>query len=465
MAVTRVRFSPAPTGYLHLGSARSALYNWMFARHESGEFLIRVEDTDRERSKQEYIDLVFRTLEWLGLDWDGEPVLQSTRGDLYAEAADRLHSGGNAYYCDCTREVVEERTKANATPGYDGFCRERGLSRGPGTALRFRTPNEGTTEFDDAIRGNVSFENANLEDFVIQRADGTATFFLPNAVDDIDMGITHVIRGEDLVNVTPKVLLIRHALGHTDRPLFAHLPLIVNEQRKKLSKRRDDVALEDYKDRGYLPEAMRNYLALLGWAPGGGREIVPIEEMIAEFRLEAINKSAAFFDPQKLDHVNGEYVRALDADEFVERTKSFLEQSEWFGPGFDAAAFRRIAPLVQERVKTLSEVPEMVEFLFVAEPRIDESSWEKAVLKNAKAAGILDAAIAAYETCDWKAEALHSTAEAIAEQHELKLGKAQAPIRVAITGRSVGPPLFESLEILGRDRVMARLHRARASIA
>jgi glutamyl-tRNA synthetase len=451
----RLRFSPAPTGYLHVGSARSALFNWLAARHAGGALLLRVEDTNAELYRPEYLDSMFNTLDWLGIGFDEEPVFQSQRADRYAAATDELLSGGFAYRCDCTPEAVKERTARNTTPGYDGFCRDRNVASGPDAAVRFRVPDEGTLAFDDIVRGRVEFDLAALTDFVIQRANGTATFYLPNALDDVDMGITHVVRGEDLINVTPNVLLIREALGNTDRPVFAHLPLIVNAQRKKLSKRRDDVSVEDFRARGYLPEAFRNYLAVLGWGPKDGVEIRPIEEIVEQFRLEDVVSSPAFFDSQKLDHFNGEYIRALDGAEFAQRVDAWLP-AEW-----DRARFAVVAPLVQERIKTLDEAAPMVEFLFVDGVVIDHDSWEKAVAKLPQAAAVLDAALERYATIEWKAGALHELTAAIAEQHDLKLGKAQGPIRVAVTGRSVGPPLFESLEVLGRDVTLARLRTAR----
>jgi glutamyl-tRNA synthetase len=446
------RFSPAPTGFLHVGSARTALFNWVAARHAGGRLLLRVEDTNAALYKPEYLDSILNTLEWLGIDFDGEPVFQSQRADMYRAAIDRLLASGHAYHCDCSQEEVQERTKGKATPGYDGHCRERGLTSG---AVRFRVPDEGTTEFDDVVRGHVSFDHTALTDFVLQRGDGSATFFLPNAVDDVAMGVTHVIRGEDLINVTPNVLLLREALGHTERPVFAHLPLLVNAQRKKLSKRRDDVSVESYRERGYLPEAFANYLAVLGWGPPDGEEIRPMDEIVALFRLEDVVPSPAFFDVQKLDHFNGEYIRKLTPEEFTARTKL------WLGPIADSPAWTRMAPLVQERVVTLADAPAMVDFVFEEPKTYDEKSWEKAMVKETHAAALLDGAMAAYADCAWDAATLHDVTLELAGALDLKLGKAQAPVRVAVTGRTVGPPLFESLEVLGREETLARLRRAR----
>jgi glutamyl-tRNA synthetase len=453
----RVRFAPAPTGYLHLGSARAALFNWLTARHLGGKFLLRIEDTDLERSRQELIDVVFEALEWMGLDWDEPPVLQSTRDELHQAAIDRLLDEGLAYWSDPVPEGERDRTGGRP---YDPADRDRGLGPGDGRAVRFRTPDEGTTAWNDLIRGEISFDNANIEDFVLRRADGSPTFFVANAVDDQDMGVTHVIRGEDLINVTPKQLLLRQALGY-DQPIeMAHMPLIVNEQRKKLSKRRDDVSLLDYRDRGYLPEAMVNYLALLGWGLPDGTEIRldPLRELPPLFDIRDVNDSSAFFDTKKLRYVNAEHLRALSVADFAERSRPFFEAQPW-ADRFHAGTFGRIASEVQTRVETLSEVPGYVDFLFLEDPEIDEASWNKAMVPDAPA--WLDAVIAAAAEWPWEAAALHERTFALCEELGASRKKFQAPIRVAITGRSVGPPLFESMEILGRDEVLRRLRAAR----
>jgi glutamyl-tRNA synthetase len=479
----RCRFAPSPTGYLHLGSARAALYNWMFARRTGGAFLIRVEDTDTERNRPELIEAIYDSLRWLGLDWDEEPVHQSDRLDAYVEAGRTLERSGHGYWCDCTPEDVQARAKERGgPPGYDGHCRDRGLEQGPGRALRFRTPDEGTTAFDDLIRGRVEFANSTLEDFVLLRSNGTPVFLLANAVDDPFMGITHVVRGEDHVNGTPKYLLIIDALGLDYAPVFAHLPFIVNEQRKKLSKRRDDVSVSDFRDRGYLPEAMRNHLALLGWGPPDGVEIKPIEEMIAEFRLEDVTPSSAFFDLKKLDHINGEYIRALSVEEFIERTLPFLPA----GDAEAAAAITTLAPELRDRVRTLGEVADMAEFLWLEEPKVDEAAWAKAMKNPEVAADLLDHADIALT--DLGLDAWHLAPEVDPEENtravaikvavlaaakaaglvndegRVQLSKAQGPLRVALTGRSVGPPLFELMVALGRDRTLDRLRQARSRL-
>ncbi len=426
MSSIRLRFAPAPTGSLHLGSARTALFNWLVARGSGGELILRVEDTNAELSKPELIDNIYRSLDWLEIDFDGEPVRQSQRADLYDDAVEQWISAGVAY-------------------------EDEG-------AIRFRVPEEGTTSWDDQIRGAVVFENQHIEDFVVRRADGTATFFTANAVDDLDLGITHVVRGEDLVNVTPKVILLREALGESAPLKFAHLPLIINEQRKKLSKRRDDVALEAYRERGILPTAMVNYLALLGWGPKDDVEVRPISEIIEMFDIADVNPSAAMFDVKKLEAINGEYIRALSPEEFGKSIAPWLEEEDWAG-NVDDEVLRQVAPLVQERTRVLAEAPKQLDFFFWDNQEMDSDAWQKVMLKDS-ARSILEAARSVLADVEWNVEALHEAVRKIAESHELKLGKAQAPIRVAITGRTVGPPLFESMYFLGREVVVERLGNA-----
>jgi len=463
----RVRFAPSPTGYLHIGGARTALFNWLFARRLGGEFVLRIEDTDGERSRPELIDVIFQALEWLGLDWDGTPVHQSERGHLYSAAIDKLLADGSAYWCACSPDEVKSRAESRGgTPGYDSHCRTLELGPGDGRVVRFAVPDDGTTAFDDLIRGHVSFENANLEDFVVQRSNGSPMFHLANAVDDADQGITHVIRGEDLINVTPKVLLLREALGAPGELIFAHLPLIVNEKRQKLSKRRDDVSVGDYIERGYLPEAMVNYLATLGWGPSDGIEIRPLAEIVAMFDIADVGKSGAFFDVKKLQHFNGEYIRALSVPQFVSRSTRWLfDDAPWAPERFDIATFEVLAPLVQERVKLLAEVPDYVDFVFAADPVIDDESWQKVMVKSPELAiAVLDHALAGFATCEWTTAGLDAALFSYAEINGVAKGKVQAPVRVAVTGRTVGPPLFESLEVLGRDETMRRLAAARAQV-
>ena len=391
---------------------------------------MRVEDTNAELARPELIDNIYESLEWLGIDWDGEPVRQSQRDHLYQEAVDRLLADGHAYVDD--------------------------------GAVRFRVPEEGSTSWDDVVRGTVTFENEHVEDFVIRRSDGSATFFMANAVDDLDLGITHVVRGEDLVNVTPKVILLRRALGSDYLPVFAHLPLIVNDQRKKLSKRRDDVSLTSYRERGFLPQAMTNYLALLGWGPPDDVEVRPMSEIVELFELTDINASAAMFDIKKLTAINGEYIRAMDVDDLAAAIEPYFAAQPW-ADRVGEPSVADVVPLLRERAKVLEEAPGIVDFLFLDDPETDDESWNK-VMGTDTALPMLDAVVDAYGGVEWSAEALHAATQAAGEGLGLKLGKAQAPVRVAVTGRTVGPPLFESLELMGRDETIRRIEAARSRL-
>ncbi|WP_285786954.1 glutamate--tRNA ligase [Micromonospora sp. NBRC 101691] len=465
----RVRFAPSPTGMFHVGGARSALQNWIYAKQQGGVFVLRVEDTDAARNKPEWTEGILSALDWIGIargSYEG-PYFQSQNAGEHRAAAGRLYESGRAYYCDCTREAVQARSGSQYA-GYDGFCRDRGLGPGDGRALRFRTPDEGATRVVDLIRGEPTFENKLIEDFVIARGDGSPVFLLANVVDDMTMGITHVIRAEEHLPNTPKQQLLWDALG-VKPPVWAHVPVVVNEKRQKLSKRRDKVALEAYRDEGYLADAMRNYLMLLGWAPSGDREIVPWSVIEEEFRLEEVNPSPAFFDEKKLRAFNGEYIRALPVEEFVAACQPWLTGTAtippppWQPAEFDAEAFAAVAPLAQTRIAVLSEIVPNVDFLFLASPLVDEAAWAKAMKEGA--GELLDAATAAFEAlATWDAETLKSTLEAVGAERGLKLGKAQAPVRVAVTGRSVGLPLFESMEVLGHERTLTRLRAARVRL-
>lgn len=448
--------APSPTGYFHVGSARTALFNWFFARQQGGTYILRIEDTDEQRNRAEHAEGIERAMLWLGLDWDEGPYFQSERGGLYEAAIEHLWAKDLVYACDCNPGQVAERNKAaGRPPGYDGYCRDRGLEPALGRLLRFRTPDTGTTSWPDIVRGEVFYENSAIEDFSIRKSNGQPLFILANVVDDGDMSITHVIRGEDHVPNTPKYLLLWDALELGRHPLFAHLPLLVNESRQKLSKRRDKVALEDYRDEGYLPEAMFNYLALLGWSPRDDREILSRQELIEEFRLENVRSSPAFFDEQKLASVDATYLRALSPEQFVASASQWL--NERWAP---------IAPLVQERARTLAEVYSIVDFLYLPDVRVDQAQWDKARRQQPAFLELLEAATARYEECEWDAAGIReATLEAGTAVGVPALGKAQAPVRLAVTGRSVGPPLFESLVLLGRERTLARLAAARERAA
>jgi glutamyl-tRNA synthetase len=465
----RVRFAPSPTGMLHVGGARSALFNWVVARQSGGVLVLRIEDTDAARNRPEWTDGIISALGWLGMtpdQYEG-PYLQSDNLAQHQAAAAGLRDAGRAYYCDCTREAIVERT-GDPHRGYDGFCRDRGLGPADGRALRFRTPDEGTTIVDDLVRGKTSFENDKLEDFVIARGDGSILFLLANVVDDMSQSITLVARAEEHLSNTPKQQLLWAALG-AEPPAWAHLPIIVNEKRQKLSKRRDRVAVEDFRDEGYLAAAMRNYLMLLGWAPRGDREIVGWDIVEDEFRLADVNPSPAFFDVKKLRAFNGEYIRALSAEEFAAACQPWLAgpAAPWPADRFDPAVFAALAALAQTRVGILSEITAMVDFAFLDEPATDEASWAKAMGEPVAAELLADVqnAYAALTPAEWHAEKLKDTLVELGTTYGLKLGKAQAPVRVAVTGRTVGLPLFESLEILGPERTLIRLRAARERLA
>jgi glutamyl-tRNA synthetase len=461
-ASPRFRFAPSPTGFFHVGGARTALHNWALARRSGGKFVLRIEDTDEARNRPEWTSGIIDALGWIGISADDPhfegPLLQSEYADAHVRAAQQLYEQGSAYYCDLTGEQVQQRAKELGITGYDGYSRDRGLEPAPGRVLRFRVP-EGQTVVHDSVRGDVTFDNSTIEDFVLLRGNGTPVFLLANVVDDIEMGITDVVRAEEHLPNTPKQQMLWEALGHPP-PRWGHVPVLVNEQRKKLSKRRDKVALEQYREEGYLADAMINYLMTLGWSPPGseesGSEIATWDEMEASFRLEDVTRSPAFFDLKKLAAFNGEYIRMMSLDEFIEAASAELP------PEWDRARFAAIAPHIQQRLVTMRDVPGTVDFLFVpdgGDVEFDDVSWAKA-MKPEWAGPLLADVIEAYVDVRWEAADLKESLEGVMAGYELKLGKAQAPVRVAVTGRSVGPPLFESMEVLGRAETLRRLRVA-----
>jgi glutamyl-tRNA synthetase len=479
MSGLRVRFAPSPTGFFHVGSARTGLFNWLIARQQpDGVFILRIEDTDADRNREEWVGGILDALAWLGLNVDEGPFRQSDNVMAHAVSLEQLMAGGYLYYCDCTVEDVAARKGNDKTPGYDGFCRDRGLLRGPHTALRFRTIDEGETIVHDAVRGAVEFNNANIDDFVVARSSGVVLYHLANVTDDRNDRITHVIRGEDHLSNTPKQMMLWEALNEVSDtqlpvPIYAHLPLLVNEQRKKLSKRKDPVSTESFRDQGYLSATFVNYLALMGWSPHGDQEKVPRSTLIEEFRLENVSHSPAFFDVKKMTHMNGEYIRDLSAEEFVEACAPWVcpwttqwrptdREPLWSEEQFDPALFRLVAPLIQERVATLGEVPAIIGFFFLDAPDMDDAAFEKAIGGDPLGRTLLVAAIECFASLDWNAATLHQATIELGESMELPLRKAQAPIRCAVTGSLVGPPLFESLELLGRDRTLVLLRDALA---
>ena len=458
----RFRFAPSPTGSFHVGGARTALQNWALARRLGGTFVLRIEDTDEARNRPEWTQGIIDALAWIGISSDDPhfegPHFQSDFAEAHIAAARKLYDDGHAYYCDLTGEQVQQRNEELGLSGYDGHSRDRGLEPGPGRVLRFRVP-EGTTVVHDLVRGDVTFDNDTIEDFVLLRGNGTPVFLLANVVDDIEMAITDVVRAEEHLPNTPKQQMLWEALGRQP-PRWGHVPVLVNEQRKKLSKRRDKVALEQYRDDGYLADAMVNYLMTLGWTPPGaeaaGSEIVSWDDIEAAFRLEDVTHSPAFFDVKKLAAFNGDYIRRMPLAEFIERADAELP-ADW-----DRDRFAAIAPHIQERLTTLNEVPAKVDFLFWPDGRsvdYETASWDKA-FKPEWSVPLLADVIEVYRTTPWSADDLKAALESAMESYSIKLGKAQAPVRVAVTGRTVGPPLFESLEVLGRDETLRRLSAA-----
>ena len=460
MQPPRVRFAPAPTGYLHVGSARSALFNWLFARRHGGEFILRVEDTDESKKSQEFIDAICDPLRWLGLDWDEGPYFQSQRKHHHTAAIEQLIAEGKAYYCDLSAADSQRLSaQAGLRDGYHGWSRDRNVADGDGVVVRFRVPDEGSTVVEDLIRGRVEVAHHTIDDFVIRRGDGSPVFFIANAVDDHDMGITHVIRGEDLLNTTPRVMLLSEALGYGPAPRYAHLPLLVNEQRQKLSKRRDSVALSAFVADGYLPEAMLNALALLGWGPPDEIEIRPITEIVSLFSLEAVNKGSAYFDLVKLKHINNAYIKALTPEEFVQAA------APWLLDHYDLGVVEALAPEVQQRVSTLSEVPGWLDWLFVDEiSEYDEKAWVKAMVKGRAADRVLAELIEVLDADPFNdPELLETTVFAVGNRLSEELGArvmSQAPLRVALTGSGAGIPLWQAMTHLGKERTLSRITAA-----
>jgi glutamyl-tRNA synthetase len=465
----RVRFAPSPTGYLHVGGARTALFNWLYARHTGGTFILRIEDTDFERSTQEMVEGILVGMRWLGLDWDEGPFFQSQRMELYRATAARLVESGHAYYCFCSKEVIEQRRTVAQTEGRaakdDDPCRripkydaERRRAAGEAAAVRFSVPETGSTRFDDAVFGPIEIANAEIEDFVLLRSDGVPTYHLSVVADDLDMRITHIIRGVDHVSNTPKQKLIYEALGAAP-PVFAHVPLILGADKTRLSKRHGATSVIAYKDEGFLPEAFRNYLALLGWSPPDAtKEIMSDRELISLFSLEGISKSNAVFDRTKLEWMNAEYIRALPVDELSERLLPIV-----CAAGYDVEPCRmtQITPLIRERIKLLRDVLTAADFFFVKElPPYDTALLipQKGDLAMAKKA--LDHAREVLAHIDFNHQALDQALRTAAKEMGLKPGQMFQPIRVAVTGRTASPPLFKTLEVLGPETALKRIEQA-----
>ncbi len=460
------RFAPSPTGFLHIGGARTALFNWLFARHQGGKFLLRIEDTDRARSTQAAVDAIFDGLKWLGLEWDEEPVFQFSRAARHAAVAQQLLAEGKAYRCYCTPEELEAMRAEQKTKGlpvrYDGRWRDRNPAEAPPgvpPVIRLKAPKEGETVIEDRVQGEVRVANEQLDDMVLLRADGTPTYMLSVVVDDHDMAITHVIRGDDHLTNTFRQIQLYRACGW-ETPEFAHIPLIHGPDGAKLSKRHGALGAEAYRDMGFLPEALRNYLLRLGWGHGDD-EIISTEQAIAWFDLAGIGRSPSRFDMVKLTNLNGHYLRQADDRRLVALIKPRLEQFAGRSLGqADQTVLEKAMPGLKERAKTLLDLADSAAFYVRARPLpMDDKALK---LLDAEGRDILFAfaqSLAAMPT--WEQDALESEARQFAEARGLKLGKLAQPLRAALTGATVSPPIFQVLQILGREESLARVQDVR----
>jgi len=474
----RTRYAPSPTGFPHVGNIRTALFAWLFARHHGGRFIVRIEDTDVARRVEGAVEAILDSLRWLGMDWDegpevgGEygPYFQSQRLELYREAAERLVAQGDAYYCYCSTqrlaEMREEQARRKRSSGYDRRCRdlsdaERAQKEAEGVTpvVRFRMPREGQTAFNDIIRGTVVFENSQLDDFVLLKSDGYPTYHLANVVDDHLMEINHVIRAEEWLSSVPRHKLLYQALGY-EIPQMAHLPMILGPDRAKLSKRHGAVSITEYQEQGYLPEAMLNFLALLGWSLDDKTELLSRQELIASFSLERVSKTAAIFNQEKLDWMNGVFLRELSHEEQSKKIMPFLRSGlpKKVKRPVPEEYVSRIVPLIRERINTLAEAATYADFFFLDELEYDASlligkkMTTETTLKALKAA---QEKLTLLESFDH--DLLEDTLRPLAEELGLKSGQLFSPLRVAATGRAAAPPLFETMAVLGKDRCLQRL--------
>jgi len=476
----RVRFAPSPTGVLHIGGARTALYNWLFAKHYGGKFILRIEDTDRSRSTEEAIKEINSSLKWLGLDWDEGPEIEGSYGPyrqterlpFYGGAVEKLLEAKMAYRCYCSPEELEERRKAalkdGRSPGYDGRCRKltekeqkNYEKEGRKYAIRFACPKEGETIVSDIIRGGVVFQNTVLEDFILVRANGLPTYNFAAVVDDAAMKITHVIRGIDHLSNTPKQILLYEALG-LPIPAFAHLPMILGSDGKPLSKRHGATSVEEYKKNGYLPEAILNYLALLGWSYDEKTTLFSIEDLIEKFTLEKVSKNSAIFDNVKLQWMNGCYIRELSVDKLTDLLIPIWVDAGFFAKpsDFGIEKLKMIAALVQERIKCLTDVLELTDFFFKEEIEIDPKAADK-VLRKSEVLRVLETASDKLKEIEkFDTENVETALRSIPEELDIKAKLIFQPIRVAVTGKMVSPPLFETIEVLGKEKTLKRIELA-----
>jgi glutamyl-tRNA synthetase len=462
--MVRVRFAPSPTGHLHIGGARTALFNWLYARHNKGTFVLRIEDTDRTRSTDEYIDSIIDGMKWLTLEWDEGPYRQTERFDIYREYTEKLLNEGKAYYCYCSPEELEQRRKEAMAQGkpqkYNGRCRDlkEPLSEIK-PAVRFKMPKEGETVVNDLIRGRIVFENAQLDDLIIMRSDGTPTYNFTVVVDDVDMNITHVIRGDDHLNNTPKQIHIYNALGY-EVPIFAHLPMILGSDKTRLSKRHGATSVIAYREMGYLPEALVNYLVRLGWSYGD-QEVFTRDELIQHFSFDNVGKSAAVFNPEKLLWLNSQYIINSVPQNLIELVMPFLKKEKIIEEGqpLDRKWLSKAIITLKERCKTLREVANSLRYYIVEDIEYDQKAKEKFL--NAKnLTNLIEVEEALKSLDNFIAPEIEKVFMSIVEKQGTKLGNIAQPVRVSITGKTESPGIFEVLEILGKEKTLKRLEKA-----
>ena len=464
MTDVRVRFAPSPTGFLHVGGLRTALFNWLFARREGGTFILRIEDTDRDRSTDDAIEAIVNGLRWTGLDWDEGPYRQTDRLALYRQKAMELLERGSAYWCVCTPQELEARRKEAQAKGepikYDGRCRERGLTApAEPAALRFRSPQEGQTVVEDLIKGTIVFDHAVLDDLIILRANGDATYNFSVVIDDALMGITHVIRGDDHVNNAPRQVALFKALEYRV-PQFAHLPMILGTDKSRLSKRHGAASVLAYQDVGYLPEALVNYLVRLGWSHGD-QELFSIQDMVEKFSLDRVQASAATFDPEKLQWLNAEYIKRGEPRRLADVLLPFLERRGYDprGPIQPQGGLEAVVPHLRERAKTLAEMAEWT-MPYVTEPvAMDEAAAAK-FLTPAVAPSLTKFADRLKTVTPFSKETIEPLVQAVLNEDHLKMGAFAQPLRVALTGRTFSPGIYEVMAILGKERTLHRIAQA-----
>ena len=462
MPQVRTRFAPSPTGYLHIGGARTALFNYLYARHCGGKFVLRIEDTDRQRSTPEAIDAILRSMEWLQLEWDEGPFYQTERMDLYQERLHTLLSAGDAYPCVCTPETLDAKRQAamaeKRKPMYDGTCRpvEREampLPEGIPFTIRFRSPESGATVVDDKVKGRVEFDNTELDDLILARSDGNPTYNFCVVCDDIDMGITHIVRGDDHLSNTPRQIQLYRALG-SESPVFAHVPLILGEDKKRLSKRHGATSVMAYRDMGYFPEALNNYLVRLGWSHGD-QEIFDDRELVEKFDIDAVGKSSAVFNPEKLLWLNAHYLKSRPLPQLAEEVIPCLSAKGYTGP-WDRAWLEKMVDTLRERAKSLVELVDMAHYFLAEAVDIDDKAGRKHLVPEAKNL-LQDVSVKLGNLADFNEAGIEQVFGDVIAERGIKLGKVAQPVRVALTGSTVSPGIYEVIDVLGRDVTLARL--------